>query len=234
MRYLGDGTDGAINCSTGIPAVVFATTFTVSNGNTCTTTAGNGGFEIYATGACTIAGTLTAGSNNSALGGDFGGSGGGSGGGAAGGAAGSPSGNFQPLTLSAGGTAGGIGAAGGAGNTISANQQRWVWTKPNGIFIGGARGAQGGSSGGAYGTGGPGILLSCASINFTGTINVAGIAGTSSAANSTGAGSGGGGGYVLMIARDSIVNTGQINVMGGQGGGCYNPYIQFGDRKSVV
>jgi hypothetical protein len=230
LRFLGDGSDGAIDCSTNITGVKYLTTFNVSVGNTCTSNAINAPTIIYATGSCTIAGRLNARGVDSGVGavGDSGGSGGGGGGGTAAGTAGSTSQYSTMLytALTAGGTVGGAGGgAAGNGGSPGTSQQRTLWTTPHGILLGGAKGGAGGSSGGAAGPGGQALVLVCASINFTGTIDVSGQTGTAAAANTQGGGGGGGGGYVWLIGRDSVVNTGAIAVQGGPGGNCYAPAI---------
>jgi hypothetical protein len=225
LRYLGDGSDGAYNCTTTIAGIKYFTTFTVAGGNTCTDASTNAPTIIYATGACTIAGTLNArGADGGISGpGDVGGSAGAGGGGTLAGTAG---GNSQPTYMTftqytPGGAAGAAsGGTGGNGGTPGTSVQRGLWNFAHGQPLGGAAGGRGGSSGGLGGYGGQVVILQCASINFTGSIDVSGAPGADSTGNSLGAGGGGGGGVVWLIGRDSVANTGTIHVAGGAGGSC--------------
>ena len=228
LRFLGDGSDGAINCSGNLSGVKYATTFNVSVGNTCTANSTGVPLTIYATGACTIAGTLNARGvdGGSSLLGDGGGSGGGGGGGTGAGLAGIIS-YIAAYTATNAYQASGAGVAGTAGGNVggnatvpSANAQRILWNTPRPGFYGGAAGGRGGSSGGLGGNGGQAVVMTCASINFTGTIAVDGAAGANSSGNNLGSGGGGGGGYVWLIGRDSVTNSGTITVTGGAGGTC--------------
>jgi hypothetical protein len=224
LRFLGDGSDGAITCSGNISGPKYATTFTIANGATCTSNVVNTPVTIYATGACTIAGTLNArgidGGSLSVGAVDYGGGGGGGGGGAAAGAVGI-SAAITNFAVSTGGPGGALGGnVGIAAVALNANIARYAWNSATGWYHGGGVGGAGGSAGGAGGKGGQGIVLTCASINFTGAINVSGAPGGDSTGNSIGAGGGGGGGYVWLIGRDSVVNAGVITATGGAGGGC--------------
>ena len=228
LRFLGDGTDGAIDCSGNLSGVKYATTFNVSVGNTCTANSLSVPLTVYATGACTVAGTINArgGDGGSSLLGDGGGAGGGGGGGTGAGVTGNFSyiaaygtaNIYQASGAGTGGLAGG--AAGGNGATPSANAQRILWNTSRPGYYGGASGGRGGSTGGLGGVGGQAVVLTCASINFTGTIDVSGAAGANSSGNNLGGGGGGGGGYVWLIGRDSVTNSGTITVAGGAGGTC--------------
>ena len=228
LRYLGDASDGAIDCSGNLSGVKYATTFNVSVGNTCTANSTGVPLTIYATGACTIAGTLNARGvdGGSSLLGDGGGSGGGGGGGTGAGLAGiisyiaaySTTNAYQASGAGTAGTAGGN--VGGNASAPSANAQRILWNNPRPGYYGGGAGGRGGSSGGLGGNGGQAVVITCASINFTGTIDVSGAVGANSSGNNLGSGGGGGGGYVWLIGRDSVTNSGTITVTGGAGGTC--------------
>ena len=227
LRFLGDGSDGAITCSGNIAGVKYATTFTVANGATCTLNVISQPLVVHATGVCTIAGTIN-GSGTAAgsyVTGDAGGSGGGGGGGAAAGAVGSTSGMIGMTLLgyqllSGGAIGSSSGGTGGAGNATSTVVQRYMFDYASGLYHGGAKGGTGGSSGGSGGNGGQTVILICQSINFTGTIDVSGAVGVNSTGNSVGSGGGGGGGYAWLIGRDSVINSGTITVTGGAGGTC--------------
>jgi hypothetical protein len=225
LRFLGDGSDGAINCSGNLNGVKFATTFNVSVGNTCTANSAAQALTVYATGACTIAGTLNARGQDGGVSttGMLGATGGGGGGGAAAGIVGSASGIYPPTTTVFGGTAGVLsGGVGGAGSTPNVQSQRYGWTFASGNFTGGSKGGAGGSSGGAGGNGGQSLILVCASVSVaaTGVIDVTGAAGGNSTGNSIGAGGGGGGGVIWLVGRDSVVNLGTLTMNGGAGGSC--------------
>jgi hypothetical protein len=226
LRYLGNGADGAVTCSSllsGNPAEIDTTSFTVNNGATCSVSAAlRLSTIIRSTGTCTIAGTIT---TASAVGitaqGDSGGGGGGGGGGTGAGSAGSNSsilGNQSVLnTTGAAGTAGG--GAGAAGASIPTGIQEFLLG--TGIMPrGGSAGGAGGSSGPAGGLGSSNIILVCASINFTGTITANGFNGANSTGNNVGASGGGGGGVVVLSAVNYAANTGTVNVNGGTGGSC--------------
>jgi len=83
----------------------------------------------------------------------------------------------------------------------------------------GATGVQGGSTGGAGGYAGQGLVMSCASINGTGgVIDLSGAYGMPPAANSTGAGSGGGGGVGMLSSQTTVSTWPTIYAAGGPGG----------------
>lgn len=223
LRYMGDGSDGAINCSGNLSGIKYATTFTVASGNTCTANVLDNPLTVYATGACTIAGAINARGVDGGVSliADAGGAGGGGGGGAAAGATGTGSQFVNGVAGVSAGTGGALGGnAGGNGAALGVASQRIEWTLARGYFLGGGKGGQGGSSGSAGGNGGQGVVLVCGSVNFTGAIDVSGAPGGASTGNSIGAGGGGGGGYVWLVGRDSVVSTGTITVAGGAGGSC--------------
>jgi hypothetical protein len=125
----------------------------------------------------------------------------------------------------AGGYAAGV--AGGAGTPISTNLHNdpfgMAWSLQRySVFGWGGGGGSGGcnfggaGSSGVGGNGGGLCLILCATLNFTGTINARGIAGTAGSATA-GAGGGGGGGTVLLGYRTLTANSGTINVGGGTG-----------------
>lgn len=230
FRYLGDGSDGATTCNNiSKSGVIYATTFDIAAGNTCTVNFSGSGLplEVHATGACTIAGKILADGANKGGSNGGAGDGGASGGGGGGGSAAGSSASTNNLSVYSAAQSGGAssGGAGPNGAALSTTQQRWSYHWPRAMYTGGSRGGTGGSSGPSGGGGGQGILFVCGSINFSGVIDVSGAAGASSTGNSMGSSGGGGGGYVILIGRDSITNTGTLIVAGGQGGTCYAPAV---------
>jgi len=217
LRYLGDGSEGAGNCSGNLSGEHWYTTFTVSFGSTCTENFSNTPLIIRATGACTIAGTINARGFDAgqSSGGDWGGSGGGGGYGAANGSA-APSMTVNGIAVNTPGSGGTSGNPGGAGATPAASKQKIAQSMGTPYPKGGGPGGQGGSSGGAGGAGGEAVTIACNSISFTGTVDVSGLAGTAGG-SSTGGGGGGGGGYIILAAQ-SITNSGTLTVAGGSGG----------------
>ena len=225
-RWLGDGSEGAGNCSTTLSGEHWYSSFTVSGGNTCTVNNING-LVVRSTGTCTIAGTINArgvdvsGSKNYC-----GSLGGGSGGGAAAGTIGTTNamlpGATATLAFNSGGAAGGSsGGNGGNGNfvtptsTFPSIQACLAGGPVSDWMFSGTSGSQGGSSGGAAGVGAPGVALICNSIVGTGgVIDNSGGYGTPPAANSTGAGSSGAGGVVILSAH-TITNAPTIYSNGG-------------------
>lgn len=220
LRYLGTGASGAENCNGNLSGEQFYATFTVSLGSTCTNNSANTPLIVHATGACTIAGTVTVGNNTSTTG-SYGGSGAGGGGGAGTGSNGSGS-NINGSAVINGGAGGTTGNNGSSGNNATSAVSLTYLNNVLGSGIvanarGGGQGGAGGSSGGAPGNGGGIFILECQSITFTGTVSAAGANGTAGGSN-TGGGGGGGGGMVLLSAQSYPTNTGTINVAGGNGG----------------
>ncbi len=226
LTWLGNGTT-PYACSSGtcdLSGENWFSSFTLSSGaELLNNTAGP--LIIRATGACTIAGTISGSPNAGNPGisgnGDFGGGGGGGGGGALAGTQGRNTLVVPGVPIVNGGKGGGAG--GGAGQnalTVNQGQYRMLLSSGSPWPGGGAVGGQGGSNGGAGGTGGTPVIFVCDTINFTGTINVSGSNGGNAPANNTGAGGGGGGGYVLFAAVSYTANTGTINTNGGTGGSC--------------
>lgn len=97
-----------------------------------------------------------------------------------------------------------------------------------GAFVACGGGGGGGSKatggdGGAGARGGGGIYIECAgALNFTGTVSVAGAAGSNAGAgggNTAGGGAGGGGagGTFLLLANTITANTGTVTITGGNG-----------------
>jgi hypothetical protein len=232
LQFLANGADGAISCTSGTCFLTdehWVSSFNVSAGATIYTLAGDGPTTIRSTGACTIAGTLAnspntlPGSAGITMYGDFGGGGGGGGGGQS-----SPG----HLGLSAVGNAlepvapGGVGGAAGGGNGANGSTPGFAQYHPllsDGSYWpdgGGIGGKGGGPAGGQPGHGGGAVILVCGSINFTGTIDVSGGAGSAPAANNSGAGGGGGGGYAILSTSTWVANTGVIKTAGGTGGSC--------------
>jgi hypothetical protein len=229
LQFLGDGSDGAFNCSSGTCVLAgehWFSSFNVSTGAKVVSGARNVPIVVRSKGTCTVAGTVSNSSQTSAgagitVAGDFGAGGGGGGGGAQSGKAGQQSvgdADIEIITGGPGGAAGG--GAGGTGGTPVASQYRLLISGGTFWPVGGSIGGQGGSSGGGGGLGGAPIIFVCQSINFTGTIDVSGGTGAPSPAANTGAGGGGGGGYVIFSAVAYQANTGTINLAGGRGGSC--------------
>jgi hypothetical protein len=230
LQYLGDGSGGAVTCTTSIPNGFDNnfSSFTVNAGQTCKVAAR--GNVIRVTGACTINGTLDAsavGVGNTSIA-QAGGSGGGGGGGTLAGTAGGASGYgsiASPTQGTAGATSGGNG---GNGNPVGANAI--LSYAASGITAdyawGGGGGGAGGSSGGAAGAGGEFVILACGSITGTGTIRADGGYGSPSTANSTGAGGGGAGG-VIITRSPADTSTLTLITNGGPGGSNVVPMAQW-------
>jgi len=228
LGFQGDGSEGALSVPSGnvnLNGEHWYSSITIAAGASVTFVSQNPPLILRSTGACTIAGSILA---NGVMGAvtNYGASGGGGGGGAAGGSAGSNAG-----IGTAGGSGGAIGGVGGAGNPTLASMYNIFISGfgPNTQALvaggtiepfGGSKGGQGGSAGGAGGAGGGAVILDCASMNFTGTIDASGAVGGASTGNSIGAGGGGGGGFVIMRSPTWTANTGTINVGGGAGGSC--------------
>ena len=235
LLYQGDGSQGAYSCTAGncgiTPGDNYYSSVTVSAGATMFVNLYGGNLNvpevIRSTGTCTIAGTISASVNSSSTTGLSGGSiGGGAGGGGGGGAAAGTAGSSTLPSGTAGGTAGAA-SGGGGGDGQPEGAQFLNQFVSTGSFagpamtyqMGGASGGAGGSGGGAAGKGGGVVVLDCATINFTGTIDVSGAAGGNASGNNVGAGGGGGGGFVILRSPN-LTNSGTINVSGGAGGSC--------------
>jgi hypothetical protein len=213
LSYLGDGSEGAYICARGSCPVTEEHWYRSINVSTGATLYNNltAPLIIRATGTCTIAGTVSVSSNSSSFSGSsgatsWGGAGGGGGGTAAGNAgnlAQSVSIGLQHMFLS-----NGMGPIGLEAASSSAS------------VFGGSAGGANGADGPPGGKGGGAIVLVCATINFTGTIDASGAPGRSSTANNMDASGGGGGGVVILSAQTYIADTGGINVAGGNGGSC--------------
>src|SRR5271168_4814857 len=234
LSFVADGSSGSYSCTSGtcdLGDERWYTSFNVSAGATVVTTSENGPLIIRSPGTCTLAGTLsqsvnTANGGGVANEGDFGGAGGGGGGGTLAGRGGLLSvgpGGLPIVDFGPGGSANG--GAGGNAQATSSGELRELLS--GGAFwpIGGATGGLGGgngagTAGGQGGNGGGAVILVCNTINFTGTIDVSGAAGSPAPAPNTGAGGGGGGGYVIFSAVNFTANTGTIKVNGGLGGSC--------------
>ena len=231
LQFLGDGSEGALNVTSGTMAFQGEHWYSSINIAPGATLYMNSGViaTLRSTGSCTVAGTISVSANSSAYNGitsvaNYGGNGGSGGSGSAAGAAGLAD---LPAGTAAASVAGGV--AGNPGTTPGAQYQRialsgfppYVGEMSATFYIyGGSAGGAGGTSGGAGGKGGGMVILDCASINFTGTIDVSGTAGGNAPGNSSGAGGGGGGGFVIMRSPNFVANSGTINVSGGAGGTC--------------
>jgi hypothetical protein len=230
LLYLGDGSDGALTCTTSIASGFENnfSSFTINAGQTCKVAAR--GHVIRVAGACTINGTLDAsavgvGTTSVAA---AGGTGGGGGGGTSAGTAGTNT-PYGGLTPTSGGTAGAVtGGNGGNGNT---NPSHAVLSyAASGILgdyaWGGGGGGAGANSGGAAGNGGEFVVLVCGSLTGTGTIRADGGYGSPSTANSTGSGGGGGGG-VIITRSPADTSTLTLITNGGPGGSNVVPMAQW-------
>jgi hypothetical protein len=213
---------------------MYITNLWIDSGAYVTGDSGSGGTVIHATGACTIAGTMLFNGANSSWPnsnkGVLGGSSGGSGGGTAAGTAGvlvypsiSTTGLGQSSTPAAGAASGGNGGNGSAFAYQRAAVNSGLGGM-DGLLVTGAAGVQGGSTGGAGGHPGSGLVMICASINGSGgVIDVSGAYGSPAAANSTGAGSGGGGGVAVLSSQATVSTWPTIYTAGGPGGLCTVP-----------
>ena len=237
LRFFGDGSDGALNVTSGTTTAAGEHWYSSVNVSVGAILANNGAYSliIRSTGTCTIAGTISgsvntgsAAGNNSLISGWGGGTSGGSGGGTAAGVAGIAM-VIGSTSAASGGTAGAAsGGSAGNGATVGSTSVKYLYSgyvpqaQPNaaGMVWGGMKGPTGGSGGGVGGNGGTGIVLACPTINFTGTVDVSGGAGTAAGNNNQGGGGGGGGGVVIMAAETYSANTGTITLTGGNGGGC--------------
>lgn len=198
-----------------------------SQGDVIITSSTNPAIDLTGMGAT---GGVATGSTGSGTAGNNGGGGGGmatagtaGSGGSHTGPVGGDSGDSFYWVANVGGGGGGNNSSGGAGGTspgLNASVAQFVET----FVLGGGGGGSGetnsdgaGASGGA---GGGALYVECrGNLNFTGTINAAGIAG-GTAGGSQGDGGGGGGGSVVMIYDGTLVSgAGTITVTGGAGGG---------------
>jgi hypothetical protein len=227
LTWLDQGT-GAYACASGTCTLSGEnqyTSFTLSAGAKLVNSAGNRPLIVRATGACTIAGTVSGSPNSGAVGitgnGDFGGGGGGGGGGTVAGTGGKTTVVVPGVPIVNGGPPGAAG--GGAGRSalsVQQGQYRMLLSSGSSDPGGGAQGGRGGSSGGLGGNGGTPIIFICHSISFSGSIDVSGGAGRIAPADSTGAGGGGGAGYVIFAAVSYTNSGGTFNINGGVGGSC--------------
>jgi len=203
-----------------------SSTLTLGNAGTTNTTAQNyprAAIIVHSPGVCTVAGAIA----GSAI--VTGGGGGGTGGGGGGGGSGAAGGNGNSagafgansnIAYSTGGNGGATGANVGlsCSSTITASTKQWLSGMINTLGIcGGGAGGAGGSGGGAGGNGGGCVVLDCATVNFTGSINVSGANG-GVGGSGTGGGGGGGGGAVVLAAHTFAANTGSVNIGGGSAG----------------
>lgn len=226
MRFGGDGSDGALNITSGTTTINLGGATIVEKNYTSINISGTGALSfsnpnasgtiviIKSMGDVTITSSATAAidlrnmgasSGNNPFGIMFGGS-------------------------MAGGGGGSLGA-GGAGGTLPTNPNlyatsstyfysRYLLLLPG---AGGGNGATGNSgSGGAGGAGGGALLIQCGgNLNFTGTINSSagnGTAGTGLSGRGSGGGGGGSAGMVVILYDGALTaNTGTITATGGSG-----------------
>lgn len=156
--------------------------------------------------------------------------GGGSTGGASGGTAGAASVFGNGLLFATGGALGGSGggstyaATGDGTGGVRGATTYSIFSKAISLSVGTGGGGGGGAgddsiNGGAGGRGAGALYIECGTaLNFTGTINAAGTAGSSAATSTGGSGGGGGGGSVMMLYRSLTANSGTITVTGGANG----------------
>jgi hypothetical protein len=229
-HFFGDGSEADPNYSSGttnMQGLHYYASWTVGAGatvNIVNTNAGavdrpSGALIIMSPGTCTIAGTITTNPNGAASNGGGGGGGGGFGAAAGGNGGVSNWGGTQFAPGGSGGTSSAV--AGTNGGTPDASAQKYAaWAGPEFYPMGGSNGANG-NAGGSGGGGGLALVLDCAVINFTGTINLSGVAGGASTTAAQGGGGGGGGGFFIAAAQTfTAFNVGGINVAGGAGGSC--------------
>ena len=157
--------------------------------------------------------------------------------GAGGGGGGAPTVGGAPTALAArGGDGGGAVGQGGSGGCTTCPggagfggadpvKRSLVATGAFGqflVFPGGGGGAGGvgdaSGTGGSGGAGGGVVYLECGELVFTGSINATGLDGSSGSGAAAGGGGGGGGGVVVIRTRQSLENTGSIDVGFGIGG----------------
>jgi hypothetical protein len=226
LQYLGPG-GGASTCTSGTCANygdLYVSSFNVSSGATLTVTAGQG-LVVHSTGACTVNGTIDA--RGITTGVNAGGGGAGGGGGGGGTAVGAAGGNtFIPGTtnFNQGHGAAGVVSGGNAtngSNLLATSSSSHVLAQAasitDGMYLAGSPGGAGGSSGGAGGNPGGSVVLMCASITGTGTIDVSGQYGSPAAANNTGSGGGGGGGVIILSSQAAETYTINTYSAGGAG-----------------
>jgi hypothetical protein len=241
LSFVANGVGGSFSCTSGVCPLGderWFTSFNVSAGATVVALSNNGPTIIRSPGTCNIAGAISNSVNTGNGGGvlnegDFGGGGGGGGGGAQAGKGGFLStgpGNLPIVNSGAKGAANG--GPGGNGGSTQTGQMHELLSGGSFWPIGGGTGGNGGgngsgTAGGQGGNGGGAILIVCETINFTGTIDASGAAGSPAPADNTGAGGGGGGGWVILSAVNFTANTGTINVSGGPGGSC-NGHLNCG------
>lgn len=246
LQYLGTGADGAESCASGTCALSgekYNTTFNVSSGAVVTVA---GSLVVHATGACTVNGLIAASGATNILantGGLAGGSSGGSGGGTGAGTAGESSWASLAMTgaasvLQAGGSAGASsGGNGGNGGALTTNPERWILNSGLGIDgynFTGANSVAGANSGGAAAKGGGSVILMCASITGTGTIDVSGAPGNPPNANSEGASGGSGGGVAILSSQAAETFAINIDTGGGAGGQVSIPYAVAAPTSSTA
>jgi len=225
LTWFGDGaTPATINYAWSItPGEYKYTDFTLTSGGSMTINPAvnrSGIAIIRCTGRATIAGTITSSgtspyTSTTARSAPYAGAtaSGGGGGGT------DSEGGFPTPELS-----GGTGAAASAGNAGSSAAggtfEQLLLHNLDMLSLGGAPGGDAMKTGTVDigGRGGGVVIVVANEIDFTGTINCAGAAGTAGGfSNQSGAG-GGGGGAIIMVTRSFINNTGTRNVAGGAGG----------------
>lgn len=231
-KFGGDGSDGALDTSGGVVNIDIASSSYVvknytsiniaSNALTFTNPPVEGTVVVLkSTGNCVISNTIMA----TGIGAINGTGGTGS---SASGISGSSSLSFAAFTSQGqviGGSGGANNAAGGGGGTqsfkLTSNYISTLLSPGNGGG-GGGSGDSANATGGAGGRGGGAIYIECAgSLNFTGTITVAGSNGSNGVAGTSNGGGGGGGGSagsVIINYNTLLSRSGTVTVTGGTGG----------------
>lgn len=235
--FLGDGSDGALNVTSGTTTIDISsakvivkeyTSINISAGATLafSNSASTGSGIIFKSqGACTVAGTVDGTSTGGANGtGETSGTGNGTDG----------ANGISIMKTADGGNEGShnatsVGAAGTFADIVSSistvttsfDLMRFPFAVI-GAGGGGGSGAGTNAVGGAGGDGAGLIIMQCASLDFSGTINFSGQNGSdgsgSSGSSKSGGGGGGGAGTVIVLYDTLTANTGTVSVSGGTGG----------------
>jgi hypothetical protein len=200
-------------------AVFSFQTITIPSGATIVAT-GSRPFELKATGALVLAGSIRSDGTDASTGingPNPGGAGGGAGGtdGTAAGAG--PGGGGAPSNTTSGGGGGGFGAPGARGASVSGTggTAGAQYGDLNVRLQGGSGGAGGSNAGGGGGGGAVGLFGSSVTVADSGVISASGGSGNGASFGGSGGGSGGG----IIIHGNSVQLDGVLVAAGGSGGG---------------